>query len=89
MYFSIEDLDLLKKYMDIWNKVSYSIKKEHDFESICNKNFLKTKAKSYDYEATDFLEEEMPKVGSNYICLAVMLIDLFFKMMKIITLERF
>ena len=34
MYFSIEDGDLLNKYNNIWNKVSNSIKKELDSESI-------------------------------------------------------
>ena len=33
------------------------------------------KTKSYCDEATDFHDGEMPKVGCNYICLAVMLID--------------
>ena len=31
--------------------------------------------KSYGDEARDFHDKEMPKVGYNYICLAVMLID--------------
>ena len=39
------------------------------------KQFLKTKMKSYSYEATDFHDKEMPREGCNYICLAVILID--------------
>ena len=34
MYFSMEDGDLLNKYNNIWNKVSNSIKKELESESI-------------------------------------------------------
>ena len=60
MYFLIEDEELLKKYSDIWNKVS-------DSEPIYNNCFLKTKEKSY----SGFHGKEMPKVGSNYICMAV------------------
>ena len=45
MYFSIEDLDLIKKYNDSWNKVCYSTKKEYDFELICNKKFFENENK--------------------------------------------
>ena len=34
MYFLIEDDELLKRYNDIWNKVSNRIKKEFDSEPI-------------------------------------------------------
>ena len=43
MYFLIEDDDFLKKYNDIWNKVSNNIKKELDCEFIHNKSFWKPK----------------------------------------------
>ena len=32
--FLIKDDDLLKKYNDIWNKVSNSIKKEYDWKKL-------------------------------------------------------
>ena len=54
------------------------MKKEFNSEPIYNKKFLKTKIK---YGA-DFNDKELPKVGSNNICLAVILID-FFKRMQI------
>ena len=75
MYFLIKDDDLLETYNDNWNKISNSIKKELDCEPIYNKNFLKTKIKSYGNKATDFHDKEVAKVGSNYICLAVILLD--------------
>ena len=37
-----------------------------------------TKTKSYRDETSDFYDEEMPKVGSNDICLAVTLINFVF-----------
>ena len=40
-----------------------------------NKKFLKIKIKFYGDEATDFHDKEMPKVGYNYTCIAVMLIS--------------
>ena len=43
MYFLIEDHELLKRYNDIQNKVSNSMKKEFHIEPIYNKIFLKTK----------------------------------------------
>ena len=64
----IEDDELLKKYNDIWNKVSNSIKKEFGSKPIFKEKFLKIKLKSYGVEATDFHDKEMSKVGSNYTC---------------------
>ena len=51
------------------------LKKEVDSEPIFNKKFLKTKIKLYGDEATDFHDKKVPKVDSNYTCLAVILID--------------
>ena len=84
-YFFIEDHKLLEKYNSIWNnsssskKVSNSSKKEHDCEPIYNEKFLKTKIRSYTHEATDFHDNEIPKVNSNYTCLAVALFDFVLK----------
>ena len=60
---------------DICNKVSNSTKEEFDCRSTYNKIYLKIKKISYGDEAVDFYDEEIPKVGSNYTCLAVIWID--------------
>ena len=39
------------------------------------KFFLKTKIKFYDDEVTEFYDKEIPKVSSNYTCLAVSSLD--------------
>ena len=57
MYFLIEDDDLLEIYHIIWDKVSANIKKEFDSKPVYNKNFLKTKIKSYDDKVTDFYDK--------------------------------
>ena len=62
MYFLIEDDDLLEKYNTIWDKVS---------EPVYNKEFLRTKIKSYCDEVTDFYNKNIPHVHSNHTCLAV------------------
>ena len=71
----IEDDDLLEKYNTIWDKVSADIKNELDSEPVYNKEFLKTKIKSYGDEVTDFYDKEIRKVGSNHSCLAVISLD--------------
>ena len=71
MYFLIEDDDILEKCNTIWNKVSSDIKKEFDSEPVYNKTFLKTKIKSHGNEVTGFYDKEIPKMDSNYTCLAV------------------
>ena len=59
----------------IRDKVSANIKKEFDSEPFYNKNFLKTKLKSYGDNATDFYDKKIPNVNSNYVCLAVISLD--------------
>ena len=44
-----------------------------------NKEFLKTKIKSHGDEVTDFYNKEIPNVGSNRTCLAVISLDSTFK----------
>ena len=46
MSFLIKDDELSEKYNGIWEKVSKSIKKEFDSESVYNKKYQKTKLKS-------------------------------------------
>ena len=71
---------IIKKiYKDILNKVRNSLKKEYDSKVIYNKKLRKTKIKSSGDEATDFRGKGMSKVGSNYICLTVILIDFVLK----------
>ena len=71
----MEDDDLQNKYNTICDNVSSNIKKEFDSESVYNKNFLKTRIKSYDDEAADFYDKEIRKVGCNRTCLQVILLD--------------
>ena len=75
MYHLTEDGDLLEKYNTIWDKVRAEIKKEFDSEPVYNKNFLKTKVKSYGDDVKDFYDKEIPKVDSNYTCLEVIRLD--------------
>ena len=48
-----------KKYIDICNKVSNSMKKA-DSKTIYNKKFLKTKIESYGDEITHFHDKKNP-----------------------------
>ena len=73
--FFFEDDDLLKKYSNIWNKVSADIAKEFDSKPVYNKEFLKAKIKSHGNEVTDFYDKKVPKEDSNHTCLAVITLD--------------
>ena len=84
-----EDDKLLKTCNVIWNKLRNGIKKELDCEPIYNIKFVKTKIRSYGHVATDFYGNIIPKVDSNYTCLAVILLYFVFKMMKSIILKCF
>ena len=62
----------MKLYLE---KSQQQHEKEFNSKPIYNKKLLKTKKKSYDDQAIDFHYKEIPKVGPNYSCLAVILID--------------
>ena len=79
----------LKKIDDIWNKFSKSMKKNLMVNPSTIKKFLKTKITSYGDTATDFHDDKMPKLSSNYICLVVILIDFVLKKMKSVILKCF
>ena len=81
--FVLKIMNYKKNIAVLRTKVSNSIKKELNWKPVYNKSFLKTKTRSYGHEATGFHDKEVPKVGSNYTCLAVILLDLFLKRMKI------
>ena len=51
------------------------MRKEFDCIPVYNKIFLETKIKYYSDEATDIYHKEIPKVGSDFTCLAVITID--------------
>ena len=68
MHFWKRDDWLLKKYDDIWNKVSNSIDEEFDIESIYNKKILKTKIRPYGDDATNIQDEELPSGSFNWVC---------------------
>ena len=51
------------------------MKKEFDSEPVHNKEFLKTKIRSHSDEVTDSYDKEIPKIGSNHTCLALISLD--------------
>ena len=87
--FFIEDDDLFEKYNTIWDKVSSDIKKEFDGEPVYNKKCENQNKILWCHEVTDFYNEEIPKVDSNHICLAVLSLDSALKKMRIIICNCF
>ena len=72
--------ELLGKYNETWEKNKNSIKKELDSEPVCNEKYLKAKIKSYNGKInTNFHNNKIPKEGSQFICLSVILIDSDFR----------
>ena len=58
----------------------YLLKKEFVSEPVYNEKYLKTKVKSYNENTnTNFHDNKIPKEGSEFICLSVILIDSVFK----------
>ena len=56
MFDETKYMSLLKKYNDVWDKVSNIIKKRFDNESVYKEKYLKTKIKCYEGKInTDFM----------------------------------
>ena len=77
--FFIKYDNLLKKYNNIWDKISADIKNQVNSKPVYNKKVLKTKTKFYSDKATDFQDREVPKIDTNYTCLAVTSLDYVLK----------
>ena len=67
--------------MKFGRKVSKIIQKEFDSNPVCNVKYIKkTKIKCYNGKInTTFHNNKIPKEGSEYICLSVILLDLVYK----------
>ena len=80
IFFLIKDNELLKKYNEIWKKVSNAIKKEFDSNPVYIKKYLRTKIKSYKGKInTNFHNNKIPKEGSHYTYLSVIFLDSIFE----------
>ena len=80
MSFLIKNEELLEKYNEIWGKVSNNVKKGFDREPVYNEKYIKTEIKSYEEKINaNFQIFKVPKKGSQYICLSVILIDSVFR----------
>ena len=80
MSFLVRDHKLSEEYNEIWEKVKNSIKSQFDSEPVCNKKYLRAKIKSYYRKInTSFHINKIPKEGSQFFCLSVMLINSVFR----------
>ena len=78
--FLIKDDELLEKYNEIWEKAKNCLKKEFHSEPVYNEKYLKAKMKSYNGKIdTNFHNNRIPKEGSQFIFLLVILIDYVFR----------
>ena len=75
-----KDDKLLEKYNEIWEKVKKIINKESDSKPVYSEKYLKAKIKSYNGKInTNFQNYEIPREGSQFICLSVILINSVFR----------
>ena len=71
MYFFIKNGDWLNKCNTICYKIRTDLGKELYSEPAYNRHFWKPKNISYDDEATDFHDKEVPNVDTNHTCFTV------------------
>ena len=80
MSFLIKDDELLEKFNEIWRKIKNSIKKKFDSEPLYNEKYLKAIIKSDNGTINiKFDNDKIPREGSQFIFLSVILIYSVFK----------
>ena len=78
MSFKVTDKKLLKKYTEIWERVSSLMKIKLDSEPVYGDNckYIKTKRMSYgDRMNTNFQGKKVPKENASYKCLSLIIFD--------------
>ena len=86
--FLIKDNKLLEKYIEIWEKVSNTFKKEFDSHLAYNKEYLRTKIKSDNGKiSTNFQNNKIPKEDTNLFVFRQSQLILFLEWVKTIILK--
>ena len=78
MSFKVIDNNLLKKYIEIWERVISLMNKIFDSEPVYGDNdkYIKTKIKSYDDRIiTNFQGKKIPKENASYKGLSLIMLD--------------
>ena len=85
MSFKVFDKELLKKYTEIWEKISSLMNKEFDRKPVYGDSdkYLKTKIKLYkDKVNTNFQGKKRPKENTSYKCLSLIMLDFVIRVNK-------
>lgn len=79
----IKDDSVLVKYSEIWDKVKRLLGIKLHSEPIYSDKYIKTKARLFNGEIhTTFWGDKIPNEGTNYTCVAVIIIASIKKMVK-------
>ena len=92
MSFKVIDNKLLKKYTNIWERVSNLMNIKFDSEPVYGDNdkYIKTKIESYgDKLNTNFQGKKIPKENASYKCLPLIMLDSVIRANKSIILKHF
>ena len=72
----IKDVKILKKYNEIWQKVTKIIYKEVDSNPVYNEKYIETKIKVYVKKVnTNFHGNKIPIESLECVCLSLILLD--------------
>ena len=71
----MHNISKMSRYVKSYNVRTKWMDEGIDYEPVYNKKFSRTKIRSYREEVKNFYDKEIPKVGSIYTCLTVLLID--------------
>ena len=83
MSFVIKDDDVLDKYNEIWNKIKKTLNMKYLSMLFYDEKYIKAKVKEFNGAIkTNVLNDEIPKDGVHYACIACITIDSVMRMEK-------
>ena len=81
--FVIKDDDVLDKYNEIWDKIKMDLNKKLHSMPVHDEKYIKAKVREFNgVIKTNFLGDEIQKVGMHYTCIACININ------SIMTMEK-
>ena len=83
MSFKVENKSVYLKYTEIWNRIKKSLNTRFHSQHIYDDKYRKTKVKTFSgMFSTSSSDNEIPKEGNHYICIAAICIDSLLKVDK-------
>ena len=79
----VADEDVILKYNKIWKKIKMILSVKFDRQPVYDDKYITTRVKTFeDKVITKFIDNEIPKENTHYLCIDVICVDSVIKLEK-------